>query len=330
MSIFDDPTFAIRYEQVNEDMGRPYNHFASTSLTLAQVAPGSRVLDAACGTGISTTTIIDETVGANVVGFDSSEPLLRITQYKFGKSDNGLIELARTIKPYAEMKVNFTPVNIVEHLKKTGERYRGSQVKLFRCDAGNIEEIADDNFDVILASQFIHWPRKKDATAEKPNFEYERQVLQQFRSKLVDGGKLVFNTSGHDYHFDDDRLNKIHLMNHPFRIALRSALLHDLGINENPAKSYTFDKNEFERIMGENGFTIVKTKTSEINYNPNVFAALLIGNVEMDIFQKNNINMPTNERERLIRKAISYAMNQAAPEKHQVIETGIHIVAVKS
>jgi ubiquinone/menaquinone biosynthesis C-methylase UbiE len=55
-------------------MGRWSERLAKPFLAIADIAPGSRVLDVACGTGVSTKALAE--AGAHVIGMDASEGYL--------------------------------------------------------------------------------------------------------------------------------------------------------------------------------------------------------------------------------------------------------------
>ena len=72
-------TATPRYSWTDPDayevfMGRWSEHLARPFLSLADIAPGGRVLDVACGTGVLTKALAD--AGATVVGIDASEGYL--------------------------------------------------------------------------------------------------------------------------------------------------------------------------------------------------------------------------------------------------------------
>jgi 2-polyprenyl-3-methyl-5-hydroxy-6-metoxy-1,4-benzoquinol methylase len=69
-------TAQLRYNWADPDvyeafMGRWSEHLASQFLTRVNVAPGGRVLDVACGTGVLTKALAE--AGAHVIGVDASE-----------------------------------------------------------------------------------------------------------------------------------------------------------------------------------------------------------------------------------------------------------------
>jgi 2-polyprenyl-3-methyl-5-hydroxy-6-metoxy-1,4-benzoquinol methylase len=70
----------LRYNWADPDvyeafMGRWSEHLASQFLTRVNVAPGRRVLDLACGTGVLTKALAE--AGAHVIGVDASEGYLQ-------------------------------------------------------------------------------------------------------------------------------------------------------------------------------------------------------------------------------------------------------------
>ena len=72
-------TAQLRYNWADPDvyetfMGRWSEHLAGPFLTRVNVAPGGRVLDVACGTGVLTKALAQ--AGAHVIGVDASEGYL--------------------------------------------------------------------------------------------------------------------------------------------------------------------------------------------------------------------------------------------------------------
>ena len=72
-------TATPRYSWTDPDayeifMGRWSEHLARPFLRLADIAPGGRVLDVACGTGVLTKALAE--TGAHVIGIDASEGYL--------------------------------------------------------------------------------------------------------------------------------------------------------------------------------------------------------------------------------------------------------------
>ena len=72
-------TGQIRHSWTDPDayetfMGRWSEHLAKPFLSLAGIAPGDRVLDIACGTGVLTKALAE--LGAHVIGIDASEGYL--------------------------------------------------------------------------------------------------------------------------------------------------------------------------------------------------------------------------------------------------------------
>ncbi|RWX20132.1 class I SAM-dependent methyltransferase, partial [Rhizobium leguminosarum] len=69
----------LRYNWADPDVyetfiGRWSEHLASPFLARANIAPGSRVLDVACGTGVLSKALAE--AGAHVIGVDASEGYL--------------------------------------------------------------------------------------------------------------------------------------------------------------------------------------------------------------------------------------------------------------
>jgi len=141
---------------------------------------------------------------------------------------------------------------------------------------------------------------------------------------------LIFNTSGADYRFENDELNEKHLTNHPFYKAFSHSVNSQLGITEEE-KQYTFDTSEIEKVMLENGFSIVARKDDVIYYEPKLLEEICLVGGHMGLFQARNSDIPMKEQEKILQNALQYARKNASfYEYPQVIETAVHYVAQKN
>lgn len=335
VNVFDTTRFAVQYEQINLDLGNIYDQFANTTLDLMSIVDGSRILDLGCGTGISTSKLFDTNKKISVVGVDQSEAFLEIAKLKFGLKDNFdfYARIIRDEHPYPHFIKDYCEIKDLEaHLREEiqgHQRFRGG-VTFHQLDASQISDVVDTQFDYVLASQIIHWFRKKDTSPDQPNLEYERAVLQQVRNSLKMNGLLGFNTSGSDFRFEGDTMNATHLLEHPFFRAFMESINSQLGQEQPKSREYTFDHKEIERIMSENGFKIESTDQKLIWYdNPLVIAEICFVGGQMQIFQNQGIESPIEERERVLREAVNFALSKSSPDERPVIETGIHYVVRK-
>lgn len=329
VNIFDDFRYAVQYEQANLDLGNTYNQFAKESIDLAKPINPSNALDLGCGTGISTYELFNNFNGINVVGLDKSGPFIEMASFKFNKlgSLESFLQKIRDNNPYPKILRDNCDVRDLEtHLRTIAdksERFR-ENVSFYIKDASEISSLQEKSFDYILANQFIHWLRKKDAKPNEPNLDYEKNVLQQVRDKLNNGGKFSFNTSGADFEFDAPYMNDMHLLNHPFYTAFTESLRSQLGLEQADKRVYTFNHKELERIMGENGFGIEKTKPKIINRTPKMLLEICLIGGHMQAFQKMNIDSTMQEREKILENSLQYALKKSSPNSKPIIETGIH------
>jgi len=335
VNVFDDFRYAMQYEQVNLDLDNTYNQSAKESIDLAKPIRPSLVLDLGCGTGVSTYELFNSFSGINVVGLDKSGPFIEMASFKFNKlgSLESLLQKIRDNNPYPKiLRDNCDVLDLETHLKSVVDKsgkFR-ENVSFYVKDASEISSLQEKSFDYVLANQFIHWLRKKDAKQDEPNLDYEKNVLQQVRDKLKQEGKFSFNMSGADFEFDNPSINEMHLLNHPFYSEFTKALYSQLGLEQPAKRVYTFNHAEVERIMEENGFNIEKTKHKIINRTPKMLLEVCLIGGHMQAFQKMNIDSTMQEREKVLEESLSYASKKSSPNSKPVIETGIHYLVRKA
>ncbi len=332
VNVFADFKYAIQYEQVNLDANESYRQHAKESINLAKPIYGKRILDLGCGTGISTCEIFDQLNEINVVGLDQSEAFIKMASFKFDKLGylEDIIKIVKKDHPYPKILREKCDVKDLEtHLIEVHNKYKKFKEKMnFYCkDASELLSVQEKPFDYILASQFIHWLRKKDAKPGQPNLDYERIVLQQVRDVLIFGGKFSFNASGADFKFNDSNMNEIHILNHPFYRSFTESLNSQLDLIKK--REYTFDNKEINRIMKENGFNIESYKEIIINRNSKTIIETCLVGGHMQMFQKSNIELPIEEREKILEEALNYAFKKSSPNVKPVIETMIHYLVRK-
>lgn len=335
VNIFDSFEYALQYEQLSLDTDQSYKRFAETSVSLVEATGVSKVLDLGCGTGISTCVLFDKFEDIKVVGLDRASLFLKMASYKFGKLED-TEEVFETIK-----KKDYYPgilrkegdiKDLEEHLRVIFRDYKKFKDNVvFYCkDASELYSIDEGEFDYVLANQFIHWLRKEGIKlGDRPNLDYERIVLQQVRNKLKLGGRFGFNTSGADFRFDDQNLNDIHVLEHPFYIAFNKSLHSQLDLDFISTRNYTFDHDEIARIMDENGFKILGNESVVINRNPKSLIEVCLIGGHMQIFQKANISLNIEERTKILKDALSYALRVSSPGIKPYIETGAHYLVRK-
>ena len=220
--------------------------------------------------------------------------------------------------------------DLEDHLKRETERYARfkDKVKFYCLDASELQRMDENPFEYVLASQFIHWPRKKDIEITGVNYDYEQKVLAQVRGSLVPKGVFAFNTSAADYRFQDENRNKVHLLNHPFYIAFQDAMSHLLGLTS-AGRNYTFDHNEMERIMRKAGFLIKDFDLNVLTLEASKLVEICLVGGHMQIFQKLGIEASPDEREIILAEALRLALRKTSPSVAPVIETFVHYSAVK-
>lgn len=333
-NVFEDPKFAVQYEQLNLDLNDPYGIFATTLIRLAAIPQGSKVLDLGSGTGIPTCRLIDIVEDIRVISVDKSKSNLEIALLKFGYIEpDAVLERIRQEHPYPQILKALCDVKDLEaHLKEVITRYRKykDKVSFYERDASQFSDISDKLFDYVLASQVIHWFRKKDAKPNEPNLDYERSVLQQVRGVLKEKGLFAFNTTGADYFFGDPNIDDIHMYKHPFYQHFMESVRPQLSIVSTSGKAYTFTSQEVERIMGENGFAIEKIERMELEYTPMNFKEICLISGQMQIFQKLGIDLPMEQREKILTEALQYAISKhPLGSEMPIMETGVHYVVRK-
>jgi len=334
VNVFDDPRYAIRYEQANLDLGDIYGQFANTLIGLMGLADNSRILDLGSGTGISASKLFLTDRAISVVGVDRSQTFLDIARLKFGQADNldFHLELIKGDNPYQPRVEGYSTVNDLEgHLKeeiRINKRFR-KRITFHKLDASEIHKVAEEGFDYVLASQVFHWFRNEGAKPEQPNLEYERGVLQQVRNSLKQNGLFGFNTTGHDFKYDNKGMNDMHLMEHPFYRVFMESIRTRLGSPQTKERKYAFDHQEIERIMRENGFKIEGTDQKVITFDSKTLFEFCLTGGHMTVFQKWGVESKMEEREKILREAIKYALTKTSPDVKPVIETGVHYVVRK-
>lgn len=331
--VFEGLEFNLKIKLLNYLL-HSYTAHASDSILTADIPKGSRVIDLGCGTGISTETLFDLVEDVSVVGIDRYESPLKIAKFMFGKSDDPeTIRHALTqTRLLTEILEKYCGIpDLSPELLAAAERYRKyhARVDFFQRDGASISELGLAPADYVLASQFIHWPRKEKNNAGLPNLEYEAKVLSEVRSALKPQGSFVFNTSGSDYRFDNDRINQMHLTRHPFYNAFMQRLNEALGKISHRQDEYTFDHQEIQRVMSQSGFRIDKIRQSIHPMRPLELITVCLIGAHMQKFQKEGIEMPFDERERAIAEAINYALKMYPVISGPVAETSIHYVTRK-
>lgn len=344
VDVFKDEKFAMHYEQVNLNLDDVYGQFANTLIALMGLNDDSRVLEIGSGSGISASKLFTANKSTTLVGVDKSKPLLDIARLRFGQADNldSYLEVIAKENYYPKIIGEFVEImDLADHLKMQRAEYSkfGERIELHQKEAHEIDGISEEPFDYVFTSQVFHWLRKYDGgTAENPNLDYEREVLQKVRDNLKPGGLFAFNTTGWDFGFDVEFRNDIHLSNHPFYKAFRKYIdeqISKLTKKEGeeapqPAQEtgriYTLTNDEVERITAENGFKVVDKKYTTIEFEPNRIVEFCLIGGHMQIFQKEGIEATMEEREEILRDAVRYASERTSPELTPVVETGVHYV----
>ncbi len=331
MDIFQDKRYVLQYEQINLDHGNSYGLFASELADLLQIPEGSRVLELGCGTGISTGTLLSKIKNLKITATDQSRQFLDLALAKFGFDDlEPYLQEVRARKHCPAILFNNCKMGDVESylraVRVKSEEYRhNSQISFYHCEAGEIPTLGLDPIQVVFASQVFHWFRKKNASANGCNYDYERKVLDNIRKVLESRGYFGFNTTGADYSFSDPRLNAEHFTNHPFHKAFTQALRSELGLLtiSNPPKR-TFDHAEIERIASNSGFEIVGCKNLRIERSgESLLESCLIGG-HMQVFQSESLEASPEQREEMLISAFEYAQKASSVNAAPVIETGVH------
>lgn len=335
--VFQNLKFALQYEQRNLNIGseNAYGRFASESIDLAEINSDSIVLDVGCGTGISTTTLVDKVKNVTITATDRSPQFQEIAKLKFGLSENveKILSVAdvQTTAYQDLLKEKWENKDLSEHLKSQIRKYSNFKDNLdFHILAHNeLEKLNEEFYDVVLLSQGIHWFRNNDG---KIDLNYEKECLQGVERRLKKEGTFVFNTNGEFYDFEDKKLNEMHISFHPFYTSFYESVYSQLGLKvPKNKKNKAFNDSEIKKALKENGFNIIRKKNMLITRKKNsLIETCLVCSGNMSIFQSEGINLSYEDRFKVIKKAVDDSLKRGLLETKPVAETGVHYVAKKS
>lgn len=217
------------------------------------------------------------------------------------------------------------------HLLLQAEKYSPlrNRVAFHHKEAGSLEEIADGTFDHAIASQVFHWFRKEKGEKSGPNLEYERRAPSLINKALKTDGTFAFSTGGCDFRCEDLTINERHFMFHPFYVAFREALAAKLGIPYEKNHTYTFDYDEIRRLMDENGFEVIDRGMAFADFPPHGLIEICLVGTQMQVFQKQGLQMSMEDRERLLLESIDDAFKTCKPEDRPVMGLSAQFLARK-
>jgi len=106
---YDERRYATRYGRLFKEL-----HHQTISRTLAQVTPGARVLEVACGTGYLTDLLADGY--RNVVAVDFSSEMMRIARERCSTRKVSFAEADALVLPFADETFDLTAASRLLHL----------------------------------------------------------------------------------------------------------------------------------------------------------------------------------------------------------------------
>jgi SAM-dependent methyltransferase len=340
-SVFDSLQYALFYEQDNLNCGDEYGRHAADSIRLANLGTCSNVVDIGCGTGASTCKLIDMLEGARVVGVEPHR-MIDIARLKFGMPPLIPEEIFETVKkhpPYPEILRKYkTPRDLESHLRECIAKYQScaSRTNFYQTDASRIPEFLDaDSQDLILASQVVHWFRENPHHGNPSS--YEGKAIGAINHCLKEGGIFVFNTTSRGVLMSNGQ-NLEQMGEHPFRRAFKERLYVLLGKTKETGRKMPkkLDDNEIDKIMGENGLTIIAKKEEIRRVEPKTVRENCITGGHMSLFESDfkssnqrGKTLSMKEREQVLEEALTYAETTCLLEEIDVTTSVVHYVARK-
>ena len=345
-SVFDSLSYAALYELDNLLFDNGYGKIARDSINLADIAKGSRGLDIGCGT---TCKLVDMVPGIKVKGIEKSGAFLNLAKVKFGYGD-----LKRTLENIGEDRhlpeilkkhrrnLPGLAYHLLVHERKYGPHSKDGVVEL---ESGHAAEVAlkegEEPFDFALLNQVIHWFINSPPEGES-HPEYQRKALTAINNTLRPGGKLIFNTSGADFRFHDERINRGHFMFHPYYQIFNQEVARRLGGEIVDAerfedRTYTFDDSKIREMLDNTGFRVTGTAMIGKDYEDfSLMRELCIVGAHMTLFETNWERSGTDkpmlseeDRNLILEEALEVAERESSVDAQPVREGIAHYVAIK-
>lgn len=341
--IFKSLKYGLAYDQATLDLGLTYRAFQKELLQLGEgrIPNNPRILDLCCGTGESTLELA-LIPGAKITGIDYSEEWLKLAEFKFGrgpltsKDQTTLAERIRVDHPYPAMIGERVDVwDLAQHLTSIQEAFKslGARVRFVHRDASDIEGTGEP-YHLVNNNQGIHHFRKympNDGTI-LPNLDYEAyeaRVLQAVHGVLVPHGLFLFNTSGADYKFRNDGLNRSHILEHPFYKAFQKELMQLMNRETPEERHFSFSWHDIHRILENARFMELEHRTQAWEHAPERLVEICVVGGHMAIMQNMTALPSRHERQAMLEEAVTKAYEHARPTDKPVMEYVVHFAAQK-
>lgn len=254
-TIFTD-SYVFNYERVSASSSRPYEQNAMVLAGLSgEIRNGQCVLEVGCGTGNST-IVFTESIpqDGKLIAVEPSPAFLKLAQYKFGKT--------RATLP------SDLDVETRDFIESQRERARLFSEKvdfvLARAD-GLFLPVKDKSVDIIFAASVMHWLAFE--SFESRDIDYLNGAIADFARVLRSGGKLIFDSSGLQFDFGDDKVNErlvnsYHLLSHPFHMKFLEKLSDDLRARGLPADKLT-EFSSIDKMYHVFDLAFIRSKLAE-------------------------------------------------------------------
>lgn len=246
--------YALLYDLYSSRSPRAYEYAVQSLIQSDEgIQKGNVVIEVGCGTGNSTKALV--TSNPNLKHLYVIEPsigFLKLANYKFGKEEFQY------------------PDNVPQEAKEYIEAQRqeameySSKVSLLNGKSQDIP-IPSAIADRLYCCESFHWFAFPSETASA-DVDFLGKSLKEIHRVLKPTGRLLFDSNGHLFDFDDHQIdgrsvNAMHFTNHPIFQQFEEHFVRISGsiANINVAKErdklhFMFNLPTIEKVLKENGF----------------------------------------------------------------------------
>lgn len=327
-------SYVFNYERLSASPTRPYESNARVLASLSDVKSGEVVLEVGCGTGNSTIVFAESMpqIG-RLVGVEPSPPFLELAKFKFGKTKGSLpTDLDADVKGF------------IEGQRERAKPFSG-KVDFVHARADGYLPIRDESVSTIFAASVLHWLAFDNSEFRDRN--YLDNGISDFARVLKPGGKLIFDSSGLQFDFGDDKLagrpvNSYHWLNHSFHMKFLEKIADDFRDRDLPIGQlndfssldrmyHIFDLNFLRTRLASFGFEQIPVsgeRPYHLQIDPLSFQTIMdrvTGGSRMRYFNSPGLRqLPDETKDRIISRAYERAVGDYDP---QTAEDGAEIMA---